>query len=42
LHAQAYDIGLVLFGTCNLLIGYLIFMSTFMPRILGVLLAISG
>ena len=42
LHAQVYNIGLVLFGTYNLLIGYLIFRSTFLPRILGVLLAISG
>jgi hypothetical protein len=42
LHAQAANIGLVLFGSYNLLIGYLIFRSTFLPRILGVLLAISG
>ena len=42
LHAQVYNIGLVLFGTYNLLIGYLIFRSTFLPRILGVLLALSG
>ena len=33
---------MVLFGSYNLLIGYLIFRSTFLPRILGVLLAISG
>jgi Domain of unknown function (DUF4386) len=42
LHAQGYNIGMVLFGSYNLLIGYLIFRSTFLPRILGVLLAISG
>lgn len=42
LHAHAYDIGLVLFGVYNVMIGYLIFRSTFLPRILGVLLAISG
>ncbi len=42
LHAQLYTISLVLFGSYNLLIGYLIFRSTFLPRILGVLLAISG
>jgi uncharacterized protein DUF4386 len=42
LHAQGYNVGLVLFGTYNVLIGYLIFRSTFLPRILGVLLAISG
>jgi hypothetical protein len=33
---------MVLFGSYNLLIGYLIFRSTLLPRILGVLLAISG
>jgi len=42
LHAQLYTISMVLFGSYNLLIGYLIFRSTFLPRILGVLLAISG
>jgi hypothetical protein len=42
LHVQAVTISLVLFGFYNLLIGYLIFQSTFLPRILGVLLAISG
>ena len=41
-HAQLYTISMVLFGSYNLLIGYLIFRSTFLPRILGVLLAISG
>jgi hypothetical protein len=42
LHAQGYTISMVLFGSYNLLIGYLIFRSTFLPRILGVLLAFSG
>jgi uncharacterized protein DUF4386 len=42
LHAQLYSISMVLFGTYNLLVGYLIVRSTFLPRVLGVLLAISG
>ena len=42
LNAQAFDIYLVFFGLWCLLIGYLIFRSTFLPRILGVLLAIDG
>lgn len=42
LRAQAYAVSLVLFGTYNILTGYLIVRSTFLPRILGVLLAISG
>ena len=42
LNAQAFDIYLVFFGLWCLLIGYLIFRSTFLPRLLGVLLAIDG
>jgi Domain of unknown function (DUF4386) len=42
LRAQADGVSLVLFGTYNILTGYLIVGSTFLPRILGVLLAISG
>jgi hypothetical protein len=42
LHSQGYNISMVLFGSYNLLIGCLIFKSMFLPRILGVLLAISG
>ena len=40
--AQAYAVSAVLFGTYNVLTGYLIVRSTFLPRILGVLLAIAG
>lgn len=37
-----YISSLVFFGFYCLLIGYLIFRSTFMPRILGVLMALAG
>ena len=42
LRAQASNIGIVFFGFYCLLIGYLIFRSTFLPRILGVLMAFAG
>ena len=42
LNVQAAYIYLVFFGLFNLLIGYLISKSTFLPRILGVLMALSG
>jgi len=42
LNVEAAYIYLVFFGLFNLLIGYLIFKSTFLPRILGVLMALSG
>jgi Domain of unknown function (DUF4386) len=42
LNVQAAYIYLVFFGLFNLLIGYLIFKSIFLPRILGVLMALSG
>jgi hypothetical protein len=42
LYAQAYNVGLVFFGFYCLLIGYLIFRSTFLPRILGVFMAFAG
>jgi hypothetical protein len=42
LHALGYNIGLVFFGLHCLLIGYLIYRSDFLPRLLGALMAIAG
>ena len=42
LNAQTYNIYLVFFGLWCFLTGYLIYRSTFMPRILGILLMITG
>ena len=42
LHGQGYNISLVFFGFYCALLGYLVFRSTFMPRFLGVLLAVAG
>jgi len=42
LNGLAFQVDLVFFGLWCVLAGYLIFKSTFMPRILGVLLAIDG
>ena len=42
LYGRGWDICLVFFGFYCLLIGYLIFRSTFLPRIVGVLMAIDG
>jgi hypothetical protein len=42
LYVQTFHISLVLFALYDLLIGYLVFQSTFLPRILGVFLMLAG
>lgn len=42
LHSQGYNASLIFFGFYCLLLGYLIFRSTFLPRTIGVLTAIAG
>jgi Domain of unknown function (DUF4386) len=42
LYSQAFGVALVLFALYDLLIGYLVFKSTFLPRFLGVLLMLAG
>ncbi len=42
LNTHAFNIYLVFFGFWCVLIGFLIYRSTFLPRILGILLAIAG
>ena len=42
LNDQGFNIALLFFGLYCILIGYLIFRSTFLPRILGVLMMLAG
>jgi Domain of unknown function (DUF4386) len=42
LHAQTFGMALVFFALYDLAIGYLIFRSRFLPRLLGVLLMFAG
>jgi hypothetical protein len=42
LHGVGYNVGLVFFGVECLLLGWLILRSTFLPRVLGALMAIAG
>ena len=41
-NAHASDLGLSVFGAYCLLIGYLIVKSTFLPRVLGILMTLGG
>jgi hypothetical protein len=42
LNGLAFSVGMILFGFYCVLIGYLIFRSKFLPRILGILVALAG
>ena len=42
LHAQTFSIGLVFFACYDLVLGYLIFRSGFLPRFLGVFMGVAG
>jgi hypothetical protein len=42
LHARGYALSMIFFGCYCILIGVLILRSTFMPRIIGVLMALAG
>lgn len=42
MQSTGYNIALAFFGSFGLTLGYLIFRSAFMPRILGVLMAVAG
>lgn len=42
LYSQDFNIGMVFFGIHCLILGYLIAQANFLPRILGVLIAIAG
>jgi len=42
LHEDGYAISLVFFGFACLALGYLIFKSSYLPRTIGVLLAVAG
>lgn len=42
LHGHGYDLGLILFGLHCVLLGYLIYRSRYLPRVLGVLATAAG
>lgn len=41
-HAQGFGVGLIFFGFECLVLGYLIYKSGFLPRVIGVLMQIAG
>lgn len=42
LHGHGYDLGLVFFGFHCLAVGYLLYRSGFMPKVLGALMVLAG
>ena len=42
IYSQTFNISFVLFALFDFLLGYLIFTSTFLPRIIGVLMMVAG
>lgn len=42
IYSDTFDISFVLFALFDFLLGYLIFTSTFLPRIIGVLMMVAG
>jgi len=42
MYSHTYGVALVFFGFYNVVIGYLVFKSTFLPRVLGALMLVSG
>jgi hypothetical protein len=42
LHAHGYDLGLLLFGVHCVLLGYLVFKSGYLPKVLGILTVAAG
>jgi len=42
IHGLGYGVSLLFFGVCCVLFGYLIYKSTYLPRLLGILLEIGG
>jgi hypothetical protein len=41
-HAHGYDLGLIFFGASCLVLGYLIVRSGYLPKLLGILVALAG